>query len=98
MKALIMILLLAIVSGCSTNKQTIIQEKYIKLNITKVDVKNIEKLENIETSVNNNLIVLDEENYKKLISNFYLMNNYQDYLITIIKYYEKEIDKYNEDK
>lgn len=94
MKALIMILPILLLVGCS-NKQTIVEEKYIKVNITKIDLKSNERLEEIDTTVSNNNIVLDEENYKKLISNFYLMNNYQNYLKDIIKYYESEIDKYN---
>lgn len=96
MKALILSIMLLFMVGCSTQKEVVIQEKYIKLNITKIEVKKNEKLEGINTSISGDNIIIDEDNYKKLISNFYIMNNRENYLNTIIKYYESEIDKYNE--
>lgn len=78
------------VTACST-KEIVIEKEPEKKEVTKIAIKNKEKLDIVETIVQDNNIVISIEDYKKIIINYRILNDYNNYLLDIIKYYENNL-------
>lgn len=78
------------VTACST-KEIVIEKILEKKEVTKIVIKNKEKLDIVETIVQDNNIVISIEDYKKIIINYRILNDYNNYLLDIIKYYENNL-------
>lgn len=78
------------VTSCST-KEIVIEKVPEKKEVTKIVIKNKEKLDIVETIVQDNNIVISIEDYKKIIINYRILNDYNNYLLDIIKYYENNL-------
>lgn len=78
------------VTACTT-KEIVIEKVPEKKEVTKIVIKNKEKLDIVETIVQDNNIVISIEDYKKIIINYRILNDYNKYLLDIIKYYENNL-------
>lgn len=78
------------VTSCST-KEIVIEKIPEEKEVIKIVIKNKEKLDIVETIVQDNNIVISIEDYKKIIINYRILNDYNNYLLDIIKYYENNL-------
>lgn len=78
------------VTACTT-KEIVIEKILEEKEVTKIVIKNKEKLDIVETIVQDNNIVISIEDYKKIIINYRILNDYNKYLLDIIKYYENNL-------
>lgn len=93
-KTALLLLPVLLLIGCSTQKEIVVEYKEVKQNIAIAERKKMEKLYTVDflTEESGNVILTEEEN-KKMLYNFFIMQKQLFHFRDIIEYYENSLKK-----